>query len=98
MAWDGIEKRKDFKLAGFCPAHIGLIEELAIIKTSLKNIERTITEGVTFRTGVTIGIISVAFTLVLQIVLFSFLYGQLNRQVSINTDRLNVIEETHRLK
>jgi hypothetical protein len=93
MAWDGIEKRVNREQRGFCPAHIELISDMAVIKTSLINIEKTITESVTFRHGIMISIFGIAVAVVVQIVSFSYLYGQLSNQVKVNTGRLEVIEK-----
>jgi len=92
MAWDGIERREDRGESGFCKAHIELTNTMAAMSVSLKNIEKTITEGVTFRTGVIIATIGIVVAIVTQVVIFSYLYGGLNNQVAVNTGRLNVIE------
>ena len=81
--WDGNERRKTVK--EFCESHISLTNDMASIKTSLINIEKTITEGVTFKTGVVTSILGLALTIVIAIVSFSYLIGQMNKQIEVNT-------------
>lgn len=96
MPWDGIERRQSPRTLGFCPAHIELVSDMAVIKTSLKNIESVITEGISFKNAVIMGFISIAFAIVVQVVAFSFLFGQINKQVEVNTQRLSILEESYR--
>uniref|UniRef100_A0A6M3KS47 Uncharacterized protein n=1 Tax=viral metagenome TaxID=1070528 RepID=A0A6M3KS47_9ZZZZ len=92
MVWDGIEKRRVITKEEFCPAHIELVSDLAVIKNSLMNIEKCVTEGTSFRNGVVMSFIALSLTIIIQIIAFSFLFGQMERQVKINTDRLTLIE------
>ena len=85
--WDGIERRRDQRSLGFCPAHIELVSDLAVIKTSLTNIEKTITESATFKTSMIFALLGIILTVVIQIVIFANLYGGLSKQVEINTAR-----------
>ena len=93
MSWDGIERRGNQKVLGFCPAHIEFVADIAVIKSSLANIEKTITQGINFKNAVMMGFVSIAVTIVIQIVAFAFLFGQINKQVSVNTDRLGKVED-----
>lgn len=92
MSWDGVERRKNMRELGFCSTHIEFVSDVAVIKASLANIEKTITEGVGFRRGVIIALVGIMLTIILQLMTFSYLFGQVNKQVSVNTDRLVIIE------
>ena len=85
--WDGIERRGELKQLGFCPAHIEQVADMAVIKNSLLNIEKTISESTSFKTGMVLSVIGITFTLVVQIIIFSYLYGGLVKQVEINTTK-----------
>jgi hypothetical protein len=47
--YQGIERRKESR--EFCSAHIGMATDIASIKTSLINIEKATTQGITFKTA-----------------------------------------------
>ena len=87
--WDGKSERRQ---GTYCTQHIQLITTLTEVVTSVKGIEKGITEGMSFRKGVVISISGIILTLFLQFGTFCFFYGQQARQVTINTVRLNVIE------
>jgi len=92
MTWDGVERRERSGDHGYCTAHIELTNTMAAMKVSLENIEHTITEGVTFRTSMVISTIGIVVAIVVQVVVFSYLYGGLNTQVAVNTGRLDTVE------
>ena len=91
--WNGNERRSN---QGFCNQHIEWVTDMATIKNSLKNIETTIIESVSFKTSVVTAFISVAVVLVAQLVGFSYFIGQQSKQIDINTRRLSVVEEQQR--
>lgn len=82
MVWDGMERREG---KNFCQAHIDFVKDMAVIKESLKNIEKTITEGVTFKNGVVIACIGNALALIIAITTFAFMIGGIDKQVEVNT-------------
>lgn len=77
----------------FCPQHIQLTNDMTEIKVSLRNIEKEITQGVTFKTAMVAATIGIVVTIMVQIAVFGYLYGGLTRQVLVNTERLTVIEK-----
>jgi hypothetical protein len=87
--WDGKERRSS---SNFCSQHITAVADMAVIKNSLANIEKTIVQGTTFKTTIVTSLIGVLITLVIQIATFSYLYGQAQNQIKVNTERLNKIE------
>ena len=60
------------------------------INGSINDIEKHIERGSSWRLAIS----GVAVGLVLQVVFFAYVYGCLNRQVMVNTDRLSCIERT----
>ena len=97
MSWDGIERRRESKET-FCPAHIEFVADMSVIKTTLINIEKTLTEGTTFKSAVVMAFIGITLTLVIQVIVFSYFIGQMNRQVEVNTARLAILEDMNRTK
>jgi hypothetical protein len=93
--WSGVERRSSkLEGIGFCPTHTDLISDVQVIKNILENIEK----GMSFRQHMYVAMISLCLVLVIQVVCFSNIYGQLSNQVKINTARLDIIEETNRNK
>ena len=93
--WSGVERRSSkLDVAGFCPAHIELISDVQVIKNILTNIEK----GMSFRQHMYVAMITLFFALVIQVVCFSNIYGQLSNQVKINTSRLDILEGIYRSK
>lgn len=99
MAWDGKERRKE---PGYCPAHIQLCEDMAVVKTtvlsldkringSIDTIERHIQNGI--KVWVAIG--GLVFTIFLMIISASRVAGETKKQIEVNTVRLTVLEEIH---
>jgi hypothetical protein len=95
MSWDGTERREDGseRQAIFCSQHIPLITDITTIKSSVMNIEKELTQGMSFKQGMISSFIGVAAVLLIQIATFAFLYGQLVNQVKVNTSRLSILEE-----
>lgn len=91
MNYDGPERRKN---GNYCQQHIDFVENMAVIKQAVIDIKETITEGINFKRGIVTTLISVGVILLLQIGAFAYFYGQLNKQVEINTARLGVLENT----
>ncbi len=88
--WDGVMERRSGM--NFCPQHGTLVTDLAVMKNSLINIEKEITGGVSFRRGMITSLVGISIGLVIQIIIFAFLYGGLVNQVGVNTLRLNKLE------
>lgn len=76
----------------YCEHHIGLIEKVVSMHTSIQNIEKGICEDQGFKRGVFLAFLGIMITLAVQIASFSYLFGQASRQIMINTARLDVIE------
>jgi hypothetical protein len=93
MTWDGIERREENSKLGFCSAHIELIEDMAVIKTTLLNIEKNMKEGMSFRTGLVLTMIGVVVTIFIQVAAFAYYIGIMSKQIEVNTRRLNMVEE-----
>ena len=90
MAWDGNERRQNVR--EFCGQHIGMTNDIVEIKTILKNIEKATTQGITFKTAMVSSMVGIVVTILIQLAIFSYLYGQLVKQVEVNTGRLTKIE------
>jgi hypothetical protein len=93
--WDGKERRSSLN---FCSQHITTVSDLAVIKTSLINIEKTLVQSSTFKTAIVTSLIGVLVTLIIQIATFAYLYGQAQNQIKVNTERLNKLEVLHIIK
>ena len=91
--WDGTERRASVARDNFCNQHISLATDLASIKTSAINIEKRLEEATSFKTGVILSLMGVVVAIIIQISVFSYFYGQLSNQVTVNTARLNVLEQ-----
>jgi len=76
----------------FCAQHIQLTNDMTEIKVTLKNIEKEITQGITFKTAMVTSIAGITITLIIELAGFAYLYGMITKQVEINTLRLNKIE------
>ena len=97
MAWDGTERRMK---PDFCTRHEQMMEtihkidkttgELAIrINGSIDDIEHHMTMSSAWR----MTIVGIIVSIVIQVVTFSYLWGQASRQIAINTSRLDVLEQ-----
>ena len=95
MSWDGINRRKSMEQPKYCEAHIAFAEKLTQIFTTVVNIEKTLADDAGFKRGVFLALMSIVLIIVIQVASFSFLFGQMSRQVSINTGRLDVVEAQH---
>jgi len=103
MDWDGTERRGDYKKIDRLEEKINdlsvnmsaMNEKMSFldrrINGSIDNIEKHIEHGRSWR----ISIIGVALMLILQILSFTYIYGQLNAQVRVNNTRLETLEEIH---
>jgi hypothetical protein len=91
--WDGNERRQSTR--EFCGQHIAMTNDIVEIKTILKNIEKSTTQGVTFKTAMVGSMIGIVLTILIQLSIFSFLYGKLVNQVIVNTERLEKLENPH---
>jgi len=86
-----------------CPEHDKLIEtihkidktttELSVrINGSIHDIEHHIRAGQSWR----LAIVGVVVSVIIQVIGFAYLWGQASKQISINTGRLDVIENSFR--
>jgi hypothetical protein len=76
----------------FCDQHIGIVEKLSAIFTSVMNIEKTLCQDEGFKRGVFIALMANFLLLAGQLALVSYNMGQMNRQIMINTTRLDQLE------
>ena len=79
MEYQGVERRKESR--EFCSAHIGIATDIASIKTSLMNIEKATTQGITFKTAIVSSLVGIVLLFIGQV----FLYGKLTEKVDRNT-------------
>ena len=79
----------------FCEAHVTFAEKLSAIFTTVTNIEKSLADDSGFKRGVFIALMSLVLIIVIQGATFSYLFGQQQRQVVINTSRLDSIEAVH---
>ena len=91
MDYNGEERRKETR--EFCPAHIGMTNDIVEIKTILINIEKGLTQGITFKTAMIGCMVLVVLTIISQ----AFLYGRLCERVERNTGILVDIQEDIRV-
>lgn len=96
MSWDGKERRNNQR---FCESHIQMANDVAVTKSTLINldkringsllaIEKHINEGKGWRTTIA----GLAVAVGIQILSFAYLYGNLSKQVQVNTIKLDKIE------
>jgi hypothetical protein len=93
MAWDGEERRKEVIRNHFCSQHIGLATDIATIKEKTLSIDNKVSGGNGFRVTIIISMIGWFIVLVAQITAFSYFMGNINKQVEVNTLRLNILEK-----
>ena len=98
MNWDGVERRQ----LGHCESHLDLVKSVAIIETtivnldkringSLKSIEKHMDEGIRWR----IAIVGVGVTLLVQFMGFIVVGTRFTKQIEVNTCRLDTLESLH---
>ena len=95
--WDGSERRKNRQPVcclheedwGALKATVTRLDER--INGSLNSISKHMDDGIVWR-GTIIGLV---FTGVIQVIGFAYLYGDLQRQVQINTQRWDRYLEAH---
>ena len=99
MSWDGVNRRKSTS-NGFCNGHIELVENVAVIKTTIENVDKRINGSIDdihdhIKSGVAwrLSIIGVAGMLILQIIVLSSMWGRLCTIVEINTKRITTLED-----
>ena len=97
MTWDKIERRKNMEIQPtFCNAHLEFVAHIAEIRASLSNIEKGLASDSSFKRGIFTMFVGIVLSIVIQIGAFAYLWGGLNKQVDINTGRLNVLESIAR--
>jgi len=76
-----------------CASHTKLCEDVVIIKQKILTLSDGISEhiksGASWR-GFMVGL---GITIILNIITFTYLFGQLNKQVEINTDKWAKLED-----
>ncbi len=77
----------------FCSSHIELITDLTEIKSSVKNIERGITQATPFKTAIVSSLLGMLLVIIIQVITFSYLYGKLVNQVEVNSARIINLEK-----
>lgn len=99
MAWDGTERRKSAMTTdgqpNYCPAHITFVGDLAVIKTSLSNIEKGLVEDRGFKHGVITALIGVFVVIIIQICGFAYALGQSFERNEANNRRIEKLEQIH---
>ena len=91
MKWDGTERRSSM---GFCQQHIETVKVLTEVSTSLKGLMQQMTDTNNFRKSIIIILISMSITIVVHASLTGFFIGQMSKQITVNTSRLDIIEQT----
>jgi hypothetical protein len=86
---------KDRVCAPYCEQHIATVTDLAVIKNSLLKIETAITTSTSFKSGVVVAFISIAFGFMIQFSAAVYFYGRLAERVDRNTSILTKLVETH---
>jgi len=92
--WDGKERRDE--CIRYCNAHIQQVQNMTRIETKLESIEQKIDlnfkivekhveQGEKWR----IAIIGIIFAGIIQVIATAYMWGGLNKQVNINTERWN---------
>jgi hypothetical protein len=103
--WDGVERRRNF-VAKFCTEHIKLAEDIAVVKTTVVNLDKringsmdTIAKYVSTSDAWRMSIVGIAATLLvtvlMQIGAFLYLWGGLSKQVDMDNARISAIEAVH---
>jgi len=93
--WNGKERRTNCPTQ-FCNQHIEMLTQLTEVSTSLKGMVSQLSETNSFRRAIVLAIISIIFALFINIAITSNSIGQLTRQVTVNTGRLDIIEQVAR--
>ena len=94
MEWNGEERRSG--TMSFCNQHIDTIKILTKVSTSMESLERTMSESSNFKKSVLISFIGIIMTMFIQFGGVCYIYGQMSKQITVNTTRLDVIEQTAR--
>jgi hypothetical protein len=95
MEWDQKSERR-LGSSSFCSQHIETVKLLTKVSTSLENMLLQMADNNNFRRGITTSMIGISFAMCLQIGAVSYTYGQMSKQITVNTTRLDVIEQTAR--
>lgn len=93
--WNGIERRQ----GNFCASHIEIVKSVAVIETSIANMEskisatlgsidKHVSQGNQWR----LAIVGVAAMVILQFIGFLNYNSKMSKQIEINTKRLDIIE------
>lgn len=85
-----------------CADHADMMVKVAVIETSVKNTEKTITQSLKsvadhIQSGQAwrVGIVGVACMVIIQSLILASMWGRLCRTVEVNSDRIVVLEELH---
>lgn len=80
----------------FCNQHLEMLTQLTEVSTSLKGLVTQMTDTNNFRRGIVLSMVGIIFTVFLHVGASCYFLGQITRQVTVNTARLNILEETAR--
>jgi hypothetical protein len=95
MDWDGKSERRQGS-SSFCSQHIETVKLLTKVSTSLDNMLIQMADNSNFRRTIMTSLIGIAFAMCIQIGGTCYTYGQMSKQITVNTTRLDVIEQTAR--
>lgn len=97
--WDGIERRSTTR---YCDGHINLCEDMAIVKTTVVSLDKRIGESIRQiekhidnSRPRNIAIASALISIILFLLKFSYSLGESNKQINLDTVRLDKIEATY---
>jgi hypothetical protein len=99
MEWDGSERRVANR-SDFCAGHIKLCEDVAVIKTTVINLDKRINGSIgeiqshinSSRPRI-FAVVGIGITILIFLFNMAISLGENHRQIQVNTDRLLVLEK-----
>jgi hypothetical protein len=83
--WDGTTERRR-GVQEFCQAHIPMSNSIVRIETSLINIEKALTQGITFKTAIVGTIVMIVVAIIGQAVLYGKLLEKVDGMKTFQTE------------
>jgi hypothetical protein len=98
MEWNGEERRKTCEqYCGVAEVVSALKTDIAVMKTSLQVIEKNIDTNGAYKRQVALAFLGIILTIFIQIGTFSFLWGSLSNQVTVNTSDISRFKDAVRI-
>jgi hypothetical protein len=91
--WEGSERRKESK--PFCEQHIPMTNSIIKMETMVANIEKSVTQGLSFKTAVLVAFVAIIASIFWNSNMLSTKLGKMENQIEVNTRRLDKLEKSY---